>query len=495
MIRPDLETIEDVLDTIPLAVCLLDERGCPVKTNRAMRTIAAIPPETSAGTPVWSLPELAISRADRRLLKKAFLQTTTGATVQREISLRRPDQPECILEITLRALSRREGSRALFLVEGRDVTEYRQTIQALHHSEARFRTIFEEAGVGIVIKGVNGKMLDTNQSFEAMLGYAPNELVNLDYLSITHPLDRATSRRKFRQLVSGQIRSYTLEKRYQSKDGQLVWGRITTSIVHGQKKNETFVIGMVENISAQKLAEEELAEVQRHLTEGREMERLRIAQDLHDGPLQETIALSYQAKELEASLSGDDAREQLEAIQAALHRLTISLRSLCGEMRPPTLAPFGLNKAIQSHAAEFRSAHPEVNLELDLARDNRKLPEQVRIIFYRIYQEAMTNIARHARAERVVIRFSLDEKRAVLQVLDNGIGFELPGHWLKLARQGHLGLIGAMERARDIGGQMRIKTAPGKGTSIQVVIPLPPANPTPPEPSSPGANHRVDHDQ
>ena len=113
-----------------------------------------------------------------------------------------------------------------------------------------------------------------------------------------------------------------------------------------------------------------------------------------------------------------------------------------------------------------------MEIELDLAHDGLKLSEQNRIMLYRIYQEAFNNILRHAQASRVCVRFCLDENQAILEVQDNGVGFELPNRWVKLARQGHLGLVGAMERAKEGGGSLDVTSSPGQGTLIRAVIPL-----------------------
>jgi signal transduction histidine kinase len=103
-------------------------------------------------------------------------------------------------------------------------------------------------------------------------------------------------------------------------------------------------------------------------------------------------------------------------------------------------------------------------------------------MLFRVYQEALHNVLRHSQANAVTVRFRLGAKRALLEIQDNGVGFDLPSHWIKLARQGHLGLIGAMERAQDIGGRLRIKTAPGQGTAIQVVVPIGTDSTVSPEP-------------
>ena len=108
---------------------------------------------------------------------------------------------------------------------------------------------------------------------------------------------------------------------------------------------------------------------------------------------------------------------------------------------------------------------PRADGQLDLAHDGQTLPEQVRIVLFRIYQEALNNIIRHANATRVWVSFSWMREQAILEVQDDGIGFELPGRWVRLARQGHLGLVGAMERAGEVGGTLEITSAPGQGTT------------------------------
>ena len=91
---------------------------------------------------------------------------------------------------------------------------------------------------------------------------------------------------------------------------------------------------------------------------------------------------------------------------------------------------------------------------------------------FRIYQAALTNILRHAQASKVKIQFKLDDQQAILNVEDNGKGFILPDHWITLARQGHLGILGARERASEVGGDLKVISNPGKGTIIHAVVPV-----------------------
>jgi PAS domain S-box-containing protein len=342
----------------------------------------------------------------------------------------------------------------------------------LNQSEARFKTIFEKAGIGILIKDVGGKMLDCNPAFQTMLGYTVDEILQFGYLDITHPEDKKLSRKMFNALVNGEHKSYSIEKRYLRKDGKPVWARITASLVLESDRQAQFVIAMVENISIHKEIENELIELQQRLMRGREMERLRLAQELHDGPLQEIIAVTYQVQAMGDNITEIADREQLQSIQTALNQLARSVRTICGEMRPPTLVPFGLEKTIRSHAEQFQSAHPELSISLNLVEDGQTLSEQLRIALFRIYQEALNNILRHAQASRVRVDFHLKGRQAILEIRDNGKGFKLPDRWIKLARQGHLGIVGAMERAKEVGGNLEVTTNPGKGTTLRAVMPL-----------------------
>jgi signal transduction histidine kinase len=109
---------------------------------------------------------------------------------------------------------------------------------------------------------------------------------------------------------------------------------------------------------------------------------------------------------------------------------------------------------------------------LDLKPDDQKrLPDAVRTALFRIYQEALTNFVKHAKADEVYVRLEVGEEIAQLEVLDKGAGFEVPNDWLTMARKGHLGLVGIQERVDAVGGKMKIASHPGQGTQLVVTVP------------------------
>jgi signal transduction histidine kinase len=161
----------------------------------------------------------------------------------------------------------------------------------------------------------------------------------------------------------------------------------------------------------------------------------------------------------------------LENLGRDIQRVVQELRSTAQELRPPTIANFGLEKAIRSHVADFRLKNPEIRVRLALDSDGQSLPEDARLSLFRIYQQSLANVARHAAASEVSIRFSFDAEEARLTITDNGQGFDVPRNWVGLVRRGHFGLAGAAERAEALHGAFSVESQPGKGTTISAVIP------------------------
>ena len=234
-------------------------------------------------------------------------------------------------------------------------------------------------------------------------------------------------------------------------------------------------VALIEALRAQlvevKRARDELVEAQRRLAESREAERLHLARDLHDGPVQDLYGTRLRLDAIAEEMGDDVGVMRMATVQGELLRVIDELRAICRELRPPALAPFGLEAAIRSHAGRFQEAHPELGVQVDLMHDGQTLPEKVQMALFRIYQEAISNVARHASASCVLIRFYLNEERVLLEISDDGCGFQVPERWILLARRGRLGLLGAAERADSTGGRLEVESAPGKGTVVRVVAP------------------------
>ena len=149
------------------------------------------------------------------------------------------------------------------------------------------------------------------------------------------------------------------------------------------------------------------------------------------------------------------------------------LRAYAMELRPPILAKMGLESTIRSHLESYQARHPGLEILFEAAQEDHDiLPEDIRVTLFRIYQESLNNAVRHSRAKQIEVKFLKTGRQASLEIRDNGVGFEMPGDWLTLARQGHLGLVGMQERIQAVGGTLELESAPGQGLLVRAIIPL-----------------------
>ncbi|MBI4771837.1 MAG: hypothetical protein HY784_15845 [Chloroflexi bacterium] len=227
---------------------------------------------------------------------------------------------------------------------------------------------------------------------------------------------------------------------------------------------------LIETLRAQlneiRASREALAQAQHRLLRSREEERARLARDLHDGPLQVLIGLNMQ---LGLLLPQSEDPAALNEMRAEVRDLLNDLRGVCAELRPPMLDMLGLGAAVRSLAEEW-SAQCGVAVHLDLPPNAalQSLPGDVAVNLYRVAQEALANVAKHAQAGRVDIRLAGEDNGLSMTIEDDGRGFAMPGDIGDLTAQGHFGLVGLRERVNLIGGTLSLQSAPGQGTRIRV---------------------------
>jgi len=212
-------------------------------------------------------------------------------------------------------------------------------------------------------------------------------------------------------------------------------------------------------------------EIKNRLIESRERERLRLAQDLHDAPIQDLYGMIYQLDDLRDALKDPESEKILDECDHTLHKVVNSLRTICRELRPPSLSPFGLEVAIRDHIEKFHDQNPQITVHLDLMRDQQILSDSLRLTLFRIYQQAIHNVARHAQASDVYIHFYWNEDTVILEVKDNGQGFEVPNVWVDLVHKEHFGLLDIAERVESIKGKLEIKSSLGDGSLVRATIP------------------------
>ncbi|GAB3001408.1 GAF domain-containing sensor histidine kinase [Mycobacterium bourgelatii] len=197
-----------------------------------------------------------------------------------------------------------------------------------------------------------------------------------------------------------------------------------------------------------------------------ESERRRLAGDIHDGISQRLVSLSYRLDAAARAVEIDDAAEATEQLEKARDLVDLTLaeaRSAISGLRPPVLDDLGLAGGLASLAATI----PEVDLDLELADD--RLSEHVEVALYRIAQECLQNVVKHSRALTAKLRFAVGGGQVLLEVSDDGIGFD--GSSADRAPTSY-GMLSMTERAELVGGRLVVRSAPGAGTTVTVTVPL-----------------------
>jgi signal transduction histidine kinase len=219
-------------------------------------------------------------------------------------------------------------------------------------------------------------------------------------------------------------------------------------------------------LQAAQARERAAADGYRRAIEAQEAERARIARELHDEAGQVLTALALHLRALEDQVVEGPGRERLAELRRSVNGAAAGLRSLATELRPSGLREHGLASALERQAARLREGE---GMEVDLAVDAlpTDLPEETQIALYRVVQEALTNVARHARATRASVLATAHAGRLRLVIEDDGRGFD------PATPTGRLGLVGIRERVELLGGQLRIESAPGAGTAVIVDLEVP----------------------
>lgn len=356
-----------------------------------------------------------------------------------------------------------------------EIAERKKAEQALRESQAMLQDLFASAPDATILVDKDGAIKRVNTQVEALFGYRSNELLgkSIDVLLPGHFSNRNAGDLAQQGPVSALSKVQgEMELSARCKDGSVFAADIMISPLESQ--DGPMLIYAVRDISESKKMQAELAELQHRLLEDLEAQRSNLARELHDGPIQDMYGVIFKLKSISAGENSEEGRGvlgELESVAEEAQKVIQGLRAVCSDLLPPALAPYGLEKAIREHAGNLQKAHPELNLHLDLVKDEQQLPEKVRLALFRVYQNALSNVLRHAKAENVSIGLELDEGACILRIEDDGQGFELPSRWVEFAREGHLGMVGMVERIKAIGGRTIIRSAPGEGTSIRVTVP------------------------
>ena len=374
----------------------------------------------------------------------------------------------------------RERERVEYTLRSQ-LEEISMTEAALRSSEERWRSVFENSAIGIVLAEPQGRFVEANRAFQDLVGYSDQELKALTYRDITHEADIPRGAEVIQQLVSGAKHEVQLEKRYRHKDGRFIWVRATATVIPDGDGSPRYLIGVVEDVTNRKLAEQKLDALlsQSRALAGRLMqaqddERRRIAQLLHETTAQDLAALKMHLSRLNRTaghLSDAERGALTESISLAEQSMT-DIRTLSYLLHPPFLDEMGLVSALRWYADGF-AERSGIRVDLELPESFGRLPLDIETALFRIVQEALINIHRHAGSETARIRLRRDAEALVLEIEDRGRG--IPDRSLTHIMSGEggvgVGIVGMCERIEPLGGRIEI-TSGADGTTVRARLPI-----------------------
>jgi PAS domain S-box-containing protein len=369
-----------------------------------------------------------------------------------------------------------EDGRAVQLIL-RDITQRKQMLAALRESEERLTLAFAGAQEGVWDWNLETGAVVYSARWKQMLGYAENEIEPhvRAWERLLHPEDMPRAQQIHEGVVRGE-RTYEGEFRLRHKNGHYVHVLSRGYPVRREPGGPVVrIVGTHFDLTARRQADAERSrsELLRRMVFAQEDERRRIAREMHDQFGEQLTTLALRIAALKAAC-GDrpELREQVDGLDAVARQIDRDVDQLVWELRPTALDDLGLRAALMNYIQEWsRRVNVHAALHTSGLLDAR-LPSEVETTLYRIAQEALTNVAKHARATTVEIILERRNNHVLLIIEDDGVGFEPAQE--AAGRQG-FGLLGMRERAALVGATLEIESA-GKGTTILVRMEAPRSN-------------------
>src|SRR5688572_10746822 len=351
------------------------------------------------------------------------------------------------------------------------IAERKRAEEALRESEERYRELFENARDAIYVHDLDGHYTSVNRAAETLSGYTRDEILGRHFTSFVakEHIGHASNCLLAKLEKEGET---TYEVEVIAKDGRRVPVEVSSRAIY-ENGVIVGVQGTARDITERKQTQDTLRMFSRQLIEAQEDERRRIARDLHDQIGQTLTAVKMNLYTVQRFCSAPEAahclKDNIDAIDEALRLV----RDLSVDLRPPLLDDLGLATALCWYVDRYeKRAGVTTEVLIEMPNRNERFSRDLETACFRIAQEALTNVVRHARATHVLLQLTRKESSLQMIVKDDGAGFD-PGVLRRRARRiATLGLLGMQERAHAAGGVLEIHSKLSRGTELRFSVPV-----------------------
>lgn len=354
-----------------------------------------------------------------------------------------------------------------------DITQRKRAEEALHASERNFRDLFESALDAIWVYDLEGNIQMANETAAKLTGYPLEELRQTRAMSLLSKASQNLAREIQTKLIQRQSIELPYEQRLVKKDGTELIVELTTRLIRNNAQPVAFQ-DIARDVTQERRMRDSLHFHVRKVLAAQEEERKRIARELHDDTGQSLLLLIHRLDAI-ASDPGNKLPNPVQQKVTQLHSLAVEtlqhLRRYAQELRPAILDDLGLAAALEWMADNLAKQHG-IDIDVQLNMPRRELPHEVQLTLFRIAQEALGNITKHANASKAVVRLESVAGSIRMSIIDNGKGFEVPVLLTDLSKADKLGLIGIQERVQLLGGTLVVQSKLNIGTTIIVEVPF-----------------------
>lgn len=370
-----------------------------------------------------------------------------------------------------------------------EIAERRKAEEALKESEEKlkrlyvesvraqelYRSLLNSCADAIVVYDMDGKVKYVSDSFTGIFGWPLEELIGrqIDYVPES---EQEITRGRVNEVLEKGIPGSGFETKRLTRDGRILDTSLSASRYHDHDGNPAGLLVILRDITARKQAEQALAQSERQLRllsaqllTAQENERKRVARELHDGIGQVLTAIKFRLENInrhsglrESVKNETNIRSTILVIQDAIEEV----RRISMALRPSILDDLGIVATINWFCREFSATYSGIGIEKQIDLDENLIHKSLNTIIFRIFQEALNNVAKHSGATSVRIQLTSDGKRIRLEITDNGRGFSCGSETSTESCCRSFGLASMRERAESLGGVFDVESVIGKGTSI-----------------------------